>query len=91
MIGPLGQKKHKSHSPFCNFLPPIVLTDDELNVVIDLLASLRLEDHLVEVLVPVEERQNFQFLLVNLVVVYVDVRPSPFLDLHVVQEKRLKN
>jgi hypothetical protein len=26
-----------------------------------------------------------------LIVVYVDVRPSPFLDLHVVQEKRLKN
>jgi hypothetical protein len=91
MICPFCKKEHKSNSSFCDFLPPVVLTNNQLNTVINLLASFRLQDHLIEILVPVEERQHCQFLLVNLVVVYVDVSASPFLDLHVVQEQRLKD
>jgi hypothetical protein len=58
MISPFGQKEHERDSPFGNLLPPVVLADDQLHIVVNLLAPLRLQDLLVEVFVPVEERQH---------------------------------
>jgi hypothetical protein len=91
MIGPFSQEKHERNSPLRNLLPPIILTDNQLHVIINLFAPFSLQNLLIEILVPVEKGQNCQFLLINLVVVDIDVRAPPFLDLYIVQEERLED